>query len=91
MTQTHKYRRLFASDLLKIDKNTKNIDFDNNRANKLNQIDNIVEDIPIETQQKKPRNKKPIEESKIEESQSEPELRRSTRERKKKQDEDFIY
>ena len=42
MTHAHTYRRLFASDLLKVDKDTKNVNLNNNEANVLNQIEEIV-------------------------------------------------
>ena len=80
MTQTHKYRRLFASDLIKIDKKTKNIEYDNDRANQLNQIEKLV-------QQQKPKvikEKTKPKENIIVEEQPQQELRRSTRERKKR-------
>jgi hypothetical protein len=85
MTQAHTYRRLFASDLLKVDKNTKNIDYDNNRGNQLNQIDKFVKETtpkPIE----KPKTSKPIIVD-----QPQQELRRSTRIRKDNKDNDYIY
>ena len=43
MRHSHKYRRLFGSDLIKIDKKTKNIEYDNDRANPLNQIEKLVQ------------------------------------------------
>ena len=46
MKQNHRYRRLFASDLLKVDKDTKNINYTNDRANELNQMEVIVDEIP---------------------------------------------
>ena len=42
MTHSHRYRRLFASDLLKVDKDIKNLDYTNYRANQLNQINKLV-------------------------------------------------
>ena len=57
MTHAHTYRRLFASDLLKVDKDTKNVNLNNNEANVLNQIEEIViEPKPIVTKPKKIKN-----------------------------------
>ena len=82
MTHTHTYRRLFASDLLKVDKNTKNIDYNNDRGNQLNQIDKFVKETipkPIKEKVITPIQKEPQEEPQQEPQQ---ELRRSTRVRK---------
>ena len=57
MRKTHRYRRLFASDLLKVDKNTKNVDYSNDRAQQLNQIEKLVVDKPVVIKEKK----KPVE------------------------------
>ena len=68
---------------MKVDKSTKNIEYTNERANQLNQIEKLVVDKPIE--KPKPINKpidKPIEE---------PIIRKSTRERKQKKDDDYVY
>ena len=62
-------------------KNTKNIEYTNDRANQLNQIEKLV-DKPIE----KPKPIKPINKP-IEE----PIIRKSTRERKQKKDDDYVY
>ena len=83
MKQSHRYRRLFASDLLKVDENTNNINFDNDRALKLNKIE-------IE----KPIVDKPIKEKRIVHKvidEQPQEIRRSTRERKQKIDNDYVY
>ena len=82
MKHTHRYKRLFASDLLKVDKQTKNIEYTNDRANQLNQIEKLVVDKPIE----KPKAIKPINKP-----VEEPIIRKSTRERKPKKDDDYIY
>ena len=78
MTHAHTYRRLFASDLIKVDKSTENINLDNHQANVLNQIETIAP-------QPKPRiNKEKAVIQKEMEIQEEPpqELRRSSRVRK---------
>ena len=54
MRKTHRYRRLFASDLIKVDKNTKNIDYTNERARQLNMIDKLESDKPKVIREKKP-------------------------------------
>ena len=84
MKHTHRYKRLFASDLLKVDKQTKNIEYTNDRANQLNQIEKLVVDKPISIEKPKAIKtiNKPIEE---------PIIRKSTRERKPKKDDDYIY
>ena len=46
MRKTHRYRRLFASDLLKVDKDTENVAYDNNRAKQLNQIEKLIVEKP---------------------------------------------
>ena len=76
MTHAHTYRRLFASELLKVDKNTENVSFDNKQANVLNQIETIVpEPKPKVIRERKT---KPVKE--ITDEQEEPkETRRSTR------------
>ena len=38
----HRYKRIFASDLIKIDKKTTCINFNNDRANQLNQTEKLV-------------------------------------------------
>jgi hypothetical protein len=75
MRKTHRYRRLFASDLLKVDKDTENVAYDNNRAKQLNQIEKLVVEKPKVIKEKK----KPVE--KIIEDVEEPpkELKRSSR------------
>jgi hypothetical protein len=86
MRHTHRYKRLFASDLLKIDKDTdyNNINYDNDRANQLNQIHKLVIDKPITEKINRPPREKPINE--------EPqEIRRSTRIRKENKNDDYIY
>ena len=57
MRKTHRYRRLFASDLIKVDKNTKNVDYSNDRAQQLNQIEKLVVEKPVVIKEKK----KPVE------------------------------
>ena len=52
MKHSHRYRRLFASDLLKIDKLTNNISYSNDRANQLNQIHKLVIEKPAVEKQK---------------------------------------
>ena len=75
MKKTHRYRRLFASDLLKVDKKTDNIAYDNNRANQLNQIEKlVVEPKPKVIKEKK---EKEIIEEVVEEQPKE--IRRSSR------------
>lgn len=54
MKKTHRYRRLFASDLIKVDKETKNIDYTNERARQLNMIDKLESDKPKLIREKKP-------------------------------------
>jgi hypothetical protein len=86
MRKTHRYRRLFASDLLKVDKETDNVAYDNNRAQQLNQIEKL------EVKPKQRIIKEKIQKEIIPEEPEEPkELRRSTRTRKEKRDEDFVY
>ena len=50
MKLTQRYKRLFASNLLKVDKNTKNIEYTNERGNQLYKIEKLVvyKPIPIE-------------------------------------------
>ena len=71
MRKTHRYRRLFASDLLKVDKQTKNVGYDNDRAVQLNKVE--IEREVIE---------KPVieKDNKIIEQQQPQEIRRSSRE-----------
>ena len=77
MRKTHRYRRLFASDLLKVDKETDNVEYDNNRAQQLNQIEKL------EVKPKQRIIKEKIQKEIIQEEPEEPkELRRSTRTRK---------
>ena len=57
MKKSHRYRRLFASDLIKVDKNTENIDYTNERARELNMIDKLESDKPKVIKEKK----KPVE------------------------------
>ena len=80
---THRYKRLFASDLLKNNKQPKNIEYTIKRANQLNKIENLAVDKPIPIVKPKAINTitKPIEE---------PIIRKSTRERKPKKDNDYI-
>ena len=76
MTHAHTYRRLFASDLLKVDKNTENVSFDNHQANVLNQIEEIVPEPKPKVI--KERKTKPVKE--ITDEPEEPkEIRRSAR------------
>ena len=84
MRKTHKYKRLFASDLLKVDKATKNVNYDNDRANQLNRIDKLVIEKPIVIKEKPKKINNIVEEAPQE-------LRRSTRERKQKRDDDYLY
>ena len=46
MKHSHRYIRLFASDLIKVDQKTKNVEYTNERANQLNQIEKLVVDKP---------------------------------------------
>ena len=82
MKTSHRYRRLFASDLLKVDKTTKNVNYNNDRAVQLNkvEIEREVIDKPVIEK-----------DNKIIEQQQPQEIRRSSRERKQKQDSDYIY
>ena len=78
MTHAHTYRRLFASELIKVDKDTENVSFNNHDANVLNQIETIVKENPKPTVVKPKKNKNPIPDS----TQDEPilvEPRRSAR------------
>ena len=77
MRKTHKYKRLFASDLLKVDKATKNVIYDNDRANQLNQIDKLVIEKPNIIKEKPKKINNIVEDAPQE-------LRRSIRERKQK-------
>ena len=79
MRHKHKYKRLFASDLLKVDKDTKNVSYNNIRANQLNQIDKLVIDKPIAIKEKV----KKINNIVVEEEAPQ-QLRRSTRTRKER-------
>ena len=74
MKHSHRYRRLFASDLLKVDKDTKNINYGNDRANQLNQIHKLVIEKPIEEKKKRLPKEKAIQEPQ--------EIKRSTRNNK---------
>ena len=47
MNYFHRYKRIFASDLIKVDKKNKNIKFNNDRANQLNKIEKVVNEKPI--------------------------------------------
>ena len=47
MKHSHRYKRLIASDLIKVDKKTTNITFNNDRANPLNRIKKLVNEKPI--------------------------------------------
>ena len=87
MKHSHRYRRLFASDLLKIDKLTNNISYSNDRANQLNQIHKLVIEKPAVEKQKinKPKEKETTAEEQPQE------LRRSTRERKQNKSSDYVY
>ena len=89
--EKHRYRRLFASDLLKVDKDTENVAYDNNRAKQLNQIEKLVVEKPKVIKEKKKPVEKIIEEDVIEEPEEPKELKRSSRERKQKRDENFVY
>ena len=79
MRHKHKYKRLFASDLLKVDKNTKNVSYNNIRANQLNQIDKLVIDKPIVVKEKVKKSNNIV----VEETPQQ-QLRRSTRTRKER-------
>ena len=57
MRKTHRYRRLFASDLIKIDKETNNVDCTNERAKQLNLIEKLESDKPVVVKEKKPKEK----------------------------------
>ena len=72
MRHTHRYKRLFASDLIKVDKNTNNVDYTNERANQLNLIEKLVVDKPIV---EKPRKEKRV----IQTTEEPQEIRRGTR------------
>lgn len=86
MTHSHRYRRLFASDLLKVDKETKNLDYTNYRANQLNQIHKLVIEKP------KVIKEKVVRQEKDNTIQEEPQpLRRSTRTRKENKNDDYEY
>jgi hypothetical protein len=86
MTHSHRYRRLFASDLLKVDKDTKNLNYTNYRANQLNQIHKLVIEKP------KVIKEKVVRQEKDNTMQEEPQpLRRSTRERKENKKNDYVY
>jgi hypothetical protein len=89
MRKTHRYRRLFASDLIKVDKETINIDYSNERAKQLNLIEKLETDKPKVIREKK----KPIEKiiQQEEAPKEPPELKRSGRIRKQNRDADFVY
>jgi hypothetical protein len=78
MRKTHRYRRLFASDLLKVDKDTENVAYDNNRAKQLNQIEKLVVEKPKVIKEKKKPVEKIIEDEVVEEEPPK-ELKRSSR------------
>ena len=86
MRKTHRYRRLFASDLLKVDEETKNVNYDNDRAKQLNLIEKlVVEPKPKVIKQKK------VKEIIMEEPEEPKELKRSGRIRKENREKDFVY
>jgi hypothetical protein len=87
MTHSHRYRRLFASDLLKVDKDTRNVSFNNNRANQLNQINRLVVEKPIVEKEKV--NRVPKDKTIAQEPQEI--VRRSTRVRKENKNDDYVY
>ena len=90
MRKTHRYRRLFASDLLKVDKDTENVAYNNDRAKQLNQIEKLIVEKPKVIKEKK----KPVEniiEDEVVEEEPPKELKRSSRERKQKREANFIY
>jgi hypothetical protein len=62
MRKTHRYRRLFASDLIKVDKKTNNVDYTNDRAKQLNLIEKLVTDKPAVVKEKEKPKEKVIEE-----------------------------
>jgi hypothetical protein len=80
MKKTHSYRRLFASDLIKVDKETINVNYNNQRAKQLNLIEKLeTTDKPKIIKKKKEAVKKIIEPPK-----EPPELIRSSRSNKGK-------
>ena len=86
MRTTHKYRRLFASDLLKVNKETKNVNYDNDRALQLNKVE--IEREVIE----KPIIEKDNSKSIIVSTEQQPqEIRKSSRTRKSNRDNDYMY
>jgi hypothetical protein len=90
MKHSHRYRRLFASDLLKVDKETRNISYNNNRANQLNQINRLVVEKPIVEKEKVNRLPKDKAITQPQEPQ-ETTVRRSTRTRKENKSDDYVY
>ena len=87
MTHSHRYRRLFASDLLKVDKDTKNLEYTNYRANQLNQIHKLVIEKPIVEKEKVNR----IPKDKTISQEPQEIVRRSTRVRKENKNDDYVY
>ena len=67
MRKTHRYRRLFASDLIKVDKDTNNVDYTNERAKQLKLIEKLESDKPKVIREKKKPVEKIIEEETIQE------------------------
>ena len=78
LRKTHRYRRLFASDLLKVDKDTDNVAYDNDRAKQLNQIEKLVVAPKPKVIKEKKQPEEIIEEEVVEE-QPPQETRRSSR------------
>ena len=66
---------------MKVDKTTKNVSYDNNRANQLNQIEKLVVDKPVVIKEKV---KKIVNNITVEEEATPQQLRRSTRVRKER-------
>ena len=69
-----------------MDKETQNINYNNDRANQLNQINKLVVEKPTVEKQKinKPKQKETTEEQPQE-------IRRSTRTRKENKNDDYVY
>ena len=78
MRKNHRYKRLFASDLLKVDKNTKPTNYTNDRANQLNLMDKLIVDKPVKM------NKPKVIKDNIPIDKPVEEIRRSSRQRKER-------
>ena len=70
---------------MKVDKKTINVEYNNERANQLNQLEKLILEKPIVVKEKAKKNKDTVVEAQPQE------LRRSTRERKQKRDDDYLY